>query len=86
MKDFRCDTLVEQATEVLEGRLSPTDRAALDVHLRLCAGCRNYLDQLRATLDLLGRVPSESITPEALAVLGSIFEKWKATRGNEPVG
>jgi len=80
MKDYRCDKLVEQATEYLEGRLTPTDVAALEVHLRLCPGCRNYLDQMRVTLKLLGEIPPETITPEAEAALGEIFDEWKATR------
>ena len=51
-----CQGLVELVTDDLEGALSPFDRARLERHVRHCAGCARYLDQIRTTIALVGRL------------------------------
>ncbi len=55
---LRCVELVELLGEYLEGTLTPGRRDDLEAHLRGCRGCSAVVDQLRATVGLLGDVPS----------------------------
>jgi anti-sigma factor RsiW len=38
----------------LDGALTPDMQQSFDRHLSICAHCRAYLDQYRATMDLTG--------------------------------
>ncbi len=66
--DVRCVELVELLGEYLEGTLTPGRRDDLDAHLRGCRGCSAVLDQLRATVGLLGELPSglSALDPDEL--------------------
>lgn len=72
-----CQELVEIVTDYLEGAMSPEDRARFDEHLVLCAGCRYYLDQMRKTIQLVGRLTEDHISPEAQQDLLQAFRNWK---------
>ncbi|HEX2467979.1 MAG TPA: zf-HC2 domain-containing protein [Solirubrobacterales bacterium] len=73
-----CQELVELVTEYLEGRLSPVDRERFDAHIAGCDACTAYLEQMRMTLDALGRIPEESIPVEAREELLIAFREWRA--------
>ena len=45
---------VRLASDYLEGALAPEERARLEQHLVICAGCANYIGQTRATVRALG--------------------------------
>ena len=61
--DLACHELVELVTDYLEDALAPLERARLERHLDQCAGCREYLAQMRQTIQALGRVQVDSIQP-----------------------
>ncbi|MBI2204600.1 MAG: zf-HC2 domain-containing protein [Candidatus Rokubacteria bacterium] len=48
-----CDETRERFSDLVDGRLAPDERAALDAHLAACAVCPAELDRLRATVALL---------------------------------
>src|SRR5260370_423374 len=48
--DLSCQELVELVTEYLEDALDPAERTRFEAHLRDCAGCQTYLDQMQHTL------------------------------------
>jgi anti-sigma factor RsiW len=77
LPEMPCRELVELITEYLEGRLSETDRHRFDAHLQQCDVCRLYLDQFRQTIRALGRLPEESLSPEARSALLAAFRGWK---------
>jgi predicted anti-sigma-YlaC factor YlaD len=81
--DLSCRELVELVTEYLEGGLGPAMRARVEEHLDACPGCRDYLEQMRQTIKMLGKLPEESITPEAEASLLRIFRDWKSGRDDQ---
>ena len=81
-----CMELVEVVTEYFEGTLPPRARERLEAHLAECPGCRDYLEQTRQTIKMLGKLPEESITPEAEASLLRIFRDWKSGRGEQASG
>ena len=77
MDDLSCRELVELVTDYLEDRLPPGERKRFDAHLATCEGCQIYLDQMRETIRLLGRVPDEAVSGTARAKLLETFRAWK---------
>jgi anti-sigma factor RsiW len=73
-----CQELVELVNEYLEGALEPDDRARFEAHLDDCEACLNYLNQMRTTIELIGRVTEESVPGPAMDELMNAFRTWKA--------
>jgi predicted anti-sigma-YlaC factor YlaD len=73
-----CIEIVELVTNYLEGALDQATRHEIEAHLVLCAPCQIYLDQMRATIDVLGHVPVETLTDEAKSDLVSAFRDFRA--------
>ena len=76
LPEMPCRELVELVTDYLEDRLSPQDRARFEQHLVACDACRLYMDQFRQTIRTLGKLPEESLTPEAQKTLLDAFRGW----------
>lgn len=76
-----CRQVVELVTDYLEGELPPELTAEVEAHLALCEGCQVYLEQMRRTIVELGRVPVDSLSPEAQQELVATFRTF---RGDEP--
>jgi anti-sigma factor RsiW len=74
-REIACIELVELLTDYLEGALPPDEVAAVEAHLAVCAACRRYLDQMRATIAALGTVPVESLSDEACDTLLAEFRR-----------
>ena len=74
-----CAQVVELVTSYLEGGLSDADRARFDAHLSECDGCTNYLDQMRVTIAVVGRVREEDLSDEAKAGLLTAFRGWASS-------
>lgn len=78
--DLACKELVEIITDYLEGRLPEGERARFERHLGGCGGCRTYLEQMRQTITLSGKLTEDEMQPEAREELLSVFRKWKQGR------
>jgi anti-sigma factor RsiW len=76
LPEMPCRELVELITDYVEDRLSAIDRARFEAHLAECEACRTYLDQFRQTIRVLGRLPEESLSPEARNTLLAAFRDW----------
>jgi len=74
-----CQQLVELVTDYLEGALPPADRERFDSHIAGCDGCTAYLEQMRTTITLTGRLRREDIAPDALAALLRSFRGWSVS-------
>jgi anti-sigma factor RsiW len=74
-----CKELVEVITDYLEGILPEHDRARFDEHLMTCPGCREYVEEMRTTLRLAGRLTVDSISPGARDELLAAFRRMKAS-------
>ena len=59
-----CQEVVEVITDYLEGSLSPEDIAIFEAHLAICDGCQWYLDQMRITIDTVGRIEDADVPAE----------------------
>ncbi|TML82524.1 MAG: anti-sigma factor [Actinobacteria bacterium] len=73
-----CRQMVELVTDYLEGALSWRERRRFERHIAGCDGCRAYLEQMRRTLRVLGRLDEETISPEARDALLHAFRDWRA--------
>lgn len=73
-----CRKLVELVTEYLEGTLSADHRARFEEHLMKCDGCGAYVDQMRKTIALAGRLQERDIEPDAREKLLTAFRDWRA--------
>jgi anti-sigma factor RsiW len=72
-----CRELVELVTDYLEGALPARERARFEAHLPTCSGCRAYLEQMRTTIRLTGRLTEDAIPEQATAELLRVFRDWK---------
>ncbi len=73
-----CREAVELVTDYLEGALSGREQARFEAHLADCPHCRAYLDQLRTTLEVLGRIEPEALEPDVQDELVALFRRWQA--------
>ena len=73
MNDLDCRQFVEQVTAFLEGDLGPDAEQRFVDHVGLCDGCDRYLDQVRQTVQALGDLPAEGISPETRTALLDAF-------------
>ena len=77
-RELACQEVVELVTAYLEDALDPKDRDRFEEHLVFCDGCQNYLEQMRTTIRLAGRVEDE-LPAELQAELLEAFRDWRAT-------
>lgn len=75
MRELTCAELVEQATDYLEGTASGRPGMDVDAHLRICEGCRDYLDQMRTTVRFLRYAPPEELSAEAHARILQLLQR-----------
>jgi anti-sigma factor RsiW len=78
IEQLSCQELVELVTDYLEGALPQEERTRFEEHLEPCQGCRNYVEQMRETIRLVGSLSVDSIPPEAERALRQAFRDWKA--------
>jgi anti-sigma factor RsiW len=73
-----CRDAVALMAAYLDGVLPAADRARLEGHLAGCPHCTEYLAQLRATIDALGRVEPDDLPNEAVDELVALYRLWQA--------
>ena len=84
--EMPCREFVERVTDYLEDAMAPDDRIRLEAHLGECLMCDEYLRQMRATLELTGRVEPLELGSEARRSLTEAFRRrhLDAAPGSEP--
>lgn len=70
---MNCYETIDLMGDALEEGVPPESRAGFEEHLEECAPCRNYLDQIRVTLQALERLPRSSITSRRKSDLIAAF-------------
>ena len=76
-----CIQFVELITDYLEGSMTSTDRARFESHLAACPDCTRYLAQIRATVELSGRLSTadvDALGRDARAELLAVFRAYNA--------
>jgi len=76
-QEITCHELVELVTDYLEGAMPAAERARLDLHLSDCPACLQYLDQMRHTIQTVGGLREEAVSPDAQTELLQVFRAWK---------
>ena len=74
-----CNEIVELVTAYLEGELKRRERKAFERHLKKCDGCTNYVEQIRVTIESVGRVRGGDLPPALRENLVVAFRDWHAT-------
>jgi anti-sigma factor RsiW len=82
--ELTCRELVELVTDYLEDRLTLQTRARFEAHLADCEYCATYVEQMGQTIRTLGRLPEESLSPQARDALLEAFRDWPAA-GTPPL-
>ena len=67
VEQLSCQELVELVTDYLEGALSAEETARFEDHIGRCAGCAAYLEQIRQTIELTGRLTADRSRPRPKA-------------------
>jgi len=78
-----CRDLTELVTDYMEGRMSFMQRLSFQIHVGMCKPCREYLRQMKLTVDSVGGLAAEQklppMPPEVQDELLSRFRHWKTT-------
>ena len=77
-EQLSCRELVELVTDYLEGGLSEEERLRFEDHIGRCAACTIYVEQIRQTITLLGRLPEPALSPDAERELLEAFRGWRS--------
>ena len=72
-----CQELVELVTDYLEGALAPEAHARFEEHVMSCPPCHTHLEQMRRTIEVVGRLPGDALSDEAEHDLLEAFRNWK---------
>ena len=72
-----CRRAVGLMTDYLEGSLRPRDRERLEAHLAACPHCSEYLAQMRVTIEALGHVRPDDLSPQVLDDLVDLYREWR---------
>jgi anti-sigma factor RsiW len=80
LPEMPCRELVERLSDLFEDALPERDRMRLEAHLAECDDCAVYLEQMRETLRLVGRIELDRLRPEARDALTEAFDAWAASR------
>lgn len=78
-EELVCRDFVELVTEYLEASVLEPLKTRIEEHLDECEDCERYLDQIRKTISLLGKLASAApVSDEAQTELTELFRQWKA--------
>ena len=79
--DLACRELVEGITDLLDGRLSPVEHAAVRKHLEECPGYAAAIDQFQRTIEVLGRLAERDVQELDPAVADALLEAFRRRPG-----
>jgi predicted anti-sigma-YlaC factor YlaD len=75
-EELTCAEVVELVTDYLEHVLDSTTIKRFEEHLLECGGCTAYLDQMRTTVALTGRLRTDDLAPDVRLALIRAFGSW----------
>ncbi len=77
-RDLACQQAVELVTDYLENKLPRRQRRRFERHLRGCPHCTAYLDQIRVTIQLAGKVDPDQLDPEIREGLLDLYRRYRS--------
>ena len=78
--DIICQQWVEMVTDYLEGALPVELHEAADRHLAACPHCREYLEQMRRTIEVSGHLREEDVPEDVVDALAMAFSEFRRGR------
>jgi Putative zinc-finger len=72
-----CQEVVELVSDYLESALPAGEATLFEQHINFCDGCEWYLDQMRTTIAIVGRIEPEDVPPETRDRLLAAFRDWR---------
>jgi hypothetical protein len=75
-RELSCAELVELVTDYLEQSLTLRDLERFEEHIAFCDGCGAYLEQMRATIAVTGRLGAGDLPAELEERLMEAFRGW----------
>ena len=75
-RELACKEFVELVTDYVEDALTTTDRRRFEEHMVGCDGCASYLDSMRRTIEITGRLTEDNVLPEMQRELLAAFQGW----------
>jgi len=75
--NMSCLEMTDLITEYLDGSMPLFKRIRFQMHVGLCRGCRNYLNQMKLTIKTLGKLPVDSMPPDIRDEMLYRFRNWK---------
>jgi anti-sigma factor RsiW len=79
--ELTCQELAELVSDYLEGALPWRQRLRFRLHIAGCRNCSRYVEQMRTTIVVAGRIHAEEIDPAVRDELLAAFRGWKADPG-----
>ena len=76
-EDISCREIVQIVNDYVEGALPPAEREAVELHLNLCDGCTDYLEQLRVAIALTGELRADALSPQLEEELCTAFRSFR---------
>jgi len=70
-----CRQLVELASDYLEQALTNEDAELFEQHLAYCEGCGHYVDEVRRTIEIGGRLREDEVPAETMERLLTAFRE-----------
>ena len=75
-----CQQLVEALTDYLDGIMDAEQRADIERHIVFCRGCAAYVEQMRETIALVGRIAGDEPDDKQAGELLGLFRRWQSER------
>jgi len=80
-RGYVCQEMVELITDYLEGAMPRAGRRRFEAHIAGCEHCTEYLEQIRTTIQLSGRLKTEDLTPAMREEFSALYERWRLETG-----
>lgn len=74
---YTCTQVVELATDYVEGAMPAEHRTSFEMHLNFCDGCFTFIEQVRTTAALAGRLSEEEVPEDVKVKLLAAFRDWR---------
>ena len=76
-----CDNFQERLSACLDRELTPAEMADCTAHIAGCEHCTEYLEQMRMTILLTGRLRTSDLTGAMREEFSALYESWRAETG-----
>jgi len=78
-RGLTCIELVELVTDYLEGDLDDEQRARVERHLAGCDACTAYIEQMRVTISVVGKIEVDDLSEAMKSELLHAFRDWSGS-------